>query len=122
MSTPKLVFEHKGPVSVTQSCQLHGVLTHFARDVTVHRTGPDGEPDVRLLVTITECRFRDRFNFCIAADGQRYCEILARDGNRLFDSRDLIPCEPAPVPKKVVPLDSYGKRPHPRHFRELRNR
>ena len=123
MNTTDLIFEYKGPVAVTQRYWVHGELTHKARDVTVHSTRPYGEYELGLLFSYVESVFRTRVEYSIVPDGMRYCEVFARDGTRLFDSRDLIPCEPPPVRKLAAirgPDDGYGRRAHPRRFRDQR--
>jgi hypothetical protein len=72
---------------------------------------------------MTSCLSRARVEYSIVPDGMRYCEVFARDGTRLFDSRNVIPCDPPPARELAVapePDDGYGRRPHPRRFRDQR--
>jgi hypothetical protein len=120
----EIVFEHRGYVVVTQRSKLHGELTHTGRLLTVQAVSPWEEYDAAILVTFIERTFNASLTIPVVRDNDRYCEVFARDGARLFDSRDVIPCEPAPVATwtgahGIVP--TAGRRPHPRHFREDRN-
>jgi hypothetical protein len=118
----ELVFEQKGAVVIRQRSSVYGDLTHTGRDLRIHLVRPYGQYDLVLLFGFMESRFREPLHFSIAPDGIRYCEVFSRDGKILFDSRQLIPCEP-PAPRKVQVMgpttDRFGKRSHPRQL--LRN-
>jgi len=121
----EIVFEHNGYVVVTQRSKLHGELTHTGRLLTIRAVSPWEEYEVAILVTFVERRSNSPITIPVFPDNDRYLEVLARDGTRLFDSRDVIPCEPAPVATRTVvenSLAASGKRPHPRHLREYRNK
>jgi len=120
----ELVFEHKGAVNIRQRSNVHGDLTHMGRDVRIHCVRPYGQYSLVLLFGFMEVVFREPLHFTIAPDGIRYCEVFSCDGRLLFDSRRLIPCEP-PTSRRIQgiepTMDRFGKRSHPRLFRDLRN-
>jgi hypothetical protein len=120
----EIVFQHNGYVVVTQRSKLHGELTHTGRLLTIRTVSSWEQYDLALLVTFIESTFNATLTIPVVPDNDRYCEVFAHDGTRLFDSRDVIPCEPAPIATRTVVQSSpapSGKRPHPRHLREKRN-
>jgi hypothetical protein len=124
-TTLQIVFEHSRHVVVTQRSKLHGELMHKGRLLTIRAVSSWEQYDLALLVTFIERTFNASITVPVVPDNDRYCEVFARDGMRLFDSRHLIPCEPAPVATRTVvenSLATSGKRPHPRHLREHRNK
>jgi hypothetical protein len=121
----EIVFEHRGHVVVTQRSKLHGELTHAGRLLTIRAVSPWEENEVATLVTFVESTFNASITVPFVPDNDRYCGVFARDGTRLFDSRDVIPCEPAQVATRTAVQRSpaaSGKRPHPRHLRDHRNK
>jgi hypothetical protein len=121
MNTVDLNFEHKGRALITQRSRWHGNVTHSGRAVTIHATRPYGQYELVLLFAYTDNVFNAKAECGIAGDGQKYVEVCKPAGTRLFDSRDMIPCDFTPAPKRLIPQDYEGKRLHPRHFREQRN-
>jgi hypothetical protein len=117
----KLLFQHQGPVVVIHRHLRGGENKHTARRLTIHACSSPFQPYPVSQVSYVEKRFNALTEFPITEDCQRYCEVLAPNGTRLFDSRDLIPWEPLRPVSKPVPLEHDGKRLHPRHFREMRN-
>jgi hypothetical protein len=118
----KLIFHHAGPVSVTQRHERHGALTHTARRLAIRAFYPPFRICPILTFAFVESFFRSPLEFTLSDEDRRYCEVVAPDGRRLFDSRDLIPFVPAPTARTrqlPAPADRFGKRMHPRHFREL---
>jgi hypothetical protein len=121
----ELAFEHRGYVVVIQRSKLHGELTHTGRLLTIRAVSSWEQYDFALLVTFIERTFDASLTIPVVPDNDRYCEVFTRDGAQLFDSREVIPCEPAPVASRtgahgIEPR--AGKRPHPRHLRECRNK
>jgi hypothetical protein len=116
----KLLFKHQGPVIVIHRHLSGGENRHTVRRLTIHACYSPFQPYPVLHVSYVEKRFKALTEFPISDDCQRYCEVLAPNGTRLFDSRDLIPWEPLRPVSKAVPLEHDGKRLHPRHFQEMR--
>jgi hypothetical protein len=112
----KLVIEHKGRAVVIQRHEFAGEETHYAYRVTIHACF---RPFLILYFSYTELRFRTLVQYELSDRQRRYCEVFSPNGQRLFDSRDFIPF--VPTPKRTRRLEYGGKRPHPRHFGELRN-
>jgi hypothetical protein len=116
----KLVFEHKGRAIVIQRHESAGVETHNAYGVTIRAFHPCFCLFPNLNFSYTEHRFRVLIEYELSEKDRRYCEVFALKGQRLFDSRDFIPFVPTPKPR-TERFEHEGKRPHPRHFQELRS-
>jgi hypothetical protein len=120
----KLIFEHAGPVAITQRHVCHGDLTHTGRRLTIQAFYQPFRVRPILTFAFIESRFRSPLEFTLSDEDGRYCEVVAPDGTRIFDSRHLIPFVPAPTARAVrqpAPVDRFGKRMHPRQFGDLRN-
>jgi hypothetical protein len=120
----KLIFQHVGPIAITQRHECHGDLTHTGRRLTISAFYPPFRAYPILTFAYVESMFRSRLEFTLSDEDRRYCEVVAPDGTRLFDSRQLIPFAPAPtarVKQQPAPHDRFGKRLQPRHFGDLRN-
>ena len=116
----KLVFARKGRAVVIQRHETAGVETHDAYPVTIHAFHPCFSPFPILYFSYTERRFRVLVEYELSDRDRRYCEVFGPNGQRLFDSCDFIPFVPMPMPR-TERFEHDGKRPHPRHFQELRN-
>ena len=116
----KLIFQHRGRAVVIQRHETAGVETHNAYRVTVYTFHPCFCPFPILSFSYTERRFRVLIEYDLSDRDRRYCEVFAPNGHRLFDSRDFIPFVRTPK-ARAQRFEHNGKRPHPRHFHELRN-
>jgi hypothetical protein len=117
----RILFKHQGPVVVIHRHLRGGENRHTARRLSIHARYSPFQPYPVLQVSYVEKIFNARTEFSITDGCRRYCEVIAPNGERLFDRRDLIPWEPPRPVSKPRPLEHDGKRLHPRHFRELRN-
>jgi hypothetical protein len=119
-----LIFDHAGTVAITQRHERHGDLTHTGPRLAIRAFYPPFRVNPILTLAINESFFRSPLEFTLSDEDRRYCEVVAPDGTRLFDSRELIPFVPAPTARAgrhPAPHDRFGKRIHPRHFGDLRN-
>jgi hypothetical protein len=109
----KLVFEHKERAVVIQRHDFASQETHGAYRVTVHAFHPCFCPFPILHLSYTERRFRVLVEYELSDWDRRYCEVFASNG-------DFIPFVPTPK-ARTERFEHEGKRPHPRHFQEVRN-
>ena len=118
----KLLFQHQGPVIVLHRHHSGAWDRHSARRLTIHAFQPCFRYFPELHVSYVERRFNLLNEFQVTDECLRYCQVFAPNGTPLFDSRDVIPWETAPPPAaSLAPEDRFGKRLHPRQFRDLQN-
>jgi Family of unknown function (DUF6011) len=86
--------EHTGNVTIVQHCAVFGRLETEARWVKTSDPTPYAQHERALHVYFSEPRKHKRCYFTFVPDSTRWCEILI-DGKAVWDSRELVPCDPA---------------------------